>query len=72
MVQAKYAIRKINVQAHGYVQYLCKHEDDVYFSYADYPTDVFYFARKEDAVDYVEHKNLNYCEIVEVYINEKV
>lgn len=67
----KFAIRKINVQAHGCVQYLCKHEDGVYFSYADYPTDVFYFDRKDDAVDYIEHRKLNYCEIVEVYINEK-
>lgn len=71
MVQVKYAIRKINVQAHGYVQYLCRHEDGVYFSYADYPTNVFYFDRKDDAVDYIKIKNLNYCEIVEVYIREE-
>lgn len=71
MIQIKYAIRKVNVQAHGYVQYLCQHDDGVYFSYADYPTDVFYFVRKEDAVDYIIHKNLNFCEIVEVYIKEE-
>lgn len=71
MVQFKYAIRQINVQAHGHVMYLCKHEDGVYFAYADYPTDVFYFDRKEDAVDYIKIKNLSYCEIVEVYIKEE-
>jgi len=71
MGQFKYVIRKINAQAHGYVQYICQHEDGVYFSYADYPTDVFFFERKDDAVDYIEHRNLNYCEIVEVYIKEK-
>lgn len=71
MVQVKYAIRKINVQAHGYVQYLCKQEEGVLFSYANYPTEVFYFDRKEDAVDYIKCRNLNYCEIVEVYIKEE-
>lgn len=71
MVQVKYAIRQINVQAHGHVMYLCKHEDGMYFSYANYPGEVFYFDRKEDAVDYIEHRNLKYCEIVEVYIMEE-
>ena len=71
MVQVKYAIRQINAQAHGHVLYLCKHEDGVFLSYADYPTDVFYFDKKEDAVDYIKHRKLSYCEIVEVFVKEK-
>lgn len=51
--------------------YLCKHEDGVYLSYADYPTDLYFFDLKEDAIDYMKSKNLGYCEIFEVYQNEK-
>ena len=51
MIQIKYAIRQVSVQAHSKEMYLCKHDDGVYFSYADYPTDLFFFDRKEDAVD---------------------
>lgn len=71
MVQRKYAIRQVNVQAHSKEMYLCKHEDGVYLSYADYPTDLYFFDLKEDAIDYMKSKNLGYCEIFEVYQNEK-
>lgn len=43
----------------------------MYFSYADYPSVLFFFDIKEDAVDYIRIRNLNYCEIFEVYYNEK-
>ena len=69
MIQIKYAIRQVNVQAHSKETYLCKHDDGVYFSYA-YPTDLFFFDRKEDAVDYIKIKDLKFCEIIEVYHNE--
>ena len=71
MVQLKYAIRQVNVQAHTKGMYLCKHVDGVYFSYADYPTDLIFFDMKEDAVDYIRIRNLKYCEIFEVYYNEE-
>ena len=70
MVQIKYAIRQVSVHAHSKEMYLCKHDDGVYFSYADYPTDLFFFDRKEDAVDYIIIKNLKFCEIFEVYNNQ--
>ena len=71
MVQIKYSLRQINVQAHSQAMYLCRHEDGMHFSYADYPTKLFLFDIKEDAVDYIRIKNLDYCEIFEVYYNEK-
>ena len=71
MVLLKYAIRQVNVQAHSKEMCLCRHEDGVYFSYANYPTDLFFFDMKDDAVDYIRNRNLNYCEIIEVYYNEK-